>query len=151
MSKNKDRPNECWVDGVKNVSDFHHIIPVQFGGPEDGKTVPLCPTCHRHVHREGEGFVKNGVWGKFVNPVNYPNPEHLKKAEILAKYIAESMSRFIASGKSKADDSRNMIQVSLSVDELALTHDLKRSLGIRSLERLIKTLIFEKWQELQRK
>lgn len=143
--------NVCYVDGVANVSDSHHIIPVEYGGPEKGKRVPLCPTCHRNIHREGEYYDKHRVWGKYVNENNYPDLEHRNKAKLLAHYISESKSRFRASGKSKADESRNIIQVSLSVDELALTHDLKRKLGFKALDRLIKHLILDKWDQLKRK
>lgn len=142
---------ECHVCGTKKVSDSHHIVPIEYGGAESGKQVPLCPTCHRHVHKEGEYYVRHGRWGEYVNENNYPDLGQLSRAKLLAHYIAESIKRFRSTGKAKADDSRNIIQVSLTVDELALTHDLKRKLGFKSLERLMKHLIFEKWEALKKK
>lgn len=143
-------PKVCFVDGVKEVSDLHHIIPVELGGPESGQRVPLCPTCHRRVHREGEYRFRTGDQGKFVNADLYPEPAEEVRASMLASYICEAKRRFLASGKQKADESRNIIQVHMKPDELAMAHDLKRSLGFNSLERMVKTIILEKWNSIRR-
>lgn len=146
--KNAD-PKRCWVDGVKNISDQHHIIPVEFGGPEDGLTVPLCPTCHRNIHREAEHRFKAQETGEFVNTENYPNKQHYQRAVLLAAYVLKAKIRFIETGQEKADSARNMVQVSFLTEELAMAHTIKRSLGMRSLERTIKLLVVEKYKELQ--
>lgn len=145
-------PKRCWVDGVKNVSDKHHISPVEYGGPEDGLTVPLCPTCHRNIHREAETRFKtqNAEAEKYVNTDNYPDPEAYDRALFLATYVLQSKLRFVASGKEKADTARNMAQISFTKEENLVAHDVKRQLGFRSLERAIKHLINEKWLELKK-
>lgn len=144
-------PKRCWIDHVKNVADKHHIVPVEYGGDESGLTVPLCPTCHRNIHREAEHAFKTQEVGKFVNRENYPNSSAYERARLIARYVLQSKQRFVSTGKEKADSARNMAQVSFTSDELARAHDLKRMLGMKSLPRMIKLLIADKWQELKKK
>jgi len=136
--------NECYCCDTKNVSDQHHIIPVQYNGPKDGRTVPLCPTCHRLVHREGEYRFKNKEEGKHVNRINFPKATYFNRANTLAIYILQSKIRFVQTGQSKADESRNMVQISFSEEELRMAHVLKRDLGFTSLPKMIKYLIQDK-------
>lgn len=136
--------NTCYCCGKKNISDQHHIRPCEYGGPKNGVTVPLCPTCHRSIHREGEYRFKYKDGGKFVNHQEFPNTHYYNRADLLADYILQSKIRFISEGKSKADDSRNMIQVSFTNEELRMVHALKRDLGFTSLPKLIKYLIQDK-------
>lgn len=134
----------CYCCGKKNISDQHHIRPIEYNGPKNGVTVPLCPTCHRSVHREGEYRFKNHDEGKFINHQEFPDPLYYQRADLLANYILQSKIRFVLEGKSKADDSRNMIQVSFTNEELRMVHALKRDLGFTSLPKLIKYLIQNK-------
>jgi hypothetical protein len=141
---NKDT---CFVCGRKNVSDQHHIIPVEYNGPKKGLTVPLCPTDHRSIHREAENIVKNDEIGEFINRRLYPIKEHFDRAKFLSDYIVTAKKRFIASGSNKAETARNMMQVSLSSQELKIAHDLKRKLGFNSLTRMVKFLILDTWNK----
>jgi len=142
-------PKQCFVCGKRNISDQHHIIPVEFGGPEDGLTVPLCPTDHRSIHREAETRARQGETGKFINPSLYPNRDERERAEMLANYVYQAKIRFDDSGKGKADESRNIIQVGCTPQELAIAHDLKRAMGFKSLSRLLKHLFLTEWQKRQ--
>lgn len=144
MNSKAANRSECYCCDTKNVSDRHHIIPCEYNGPKDGKTVPLCPTCHRLVHREGEYRFKNKEGGKHVNAENFPKSIYLNRANTLAEYILQAKLRFLQTGKSKADDSRNMIQVSFTPEELRMVHSLKKDLGFTSLTKLIKYLIQDK-------
>ena len=139
-------PKRCWVDNVANVSDKHHIVPVEYGGPETGLTVPLCPTCHRNIHREAAERLKLGPGtSKYVNEENYPEVEPHNRASFLVEYIVQSKIRFDATGEEKAEGARNMIQLSCTREQLAMAHDVKKSMGMKSLERMILLLITEKW------
>lgn len=138
-------PKRCWVDGVKNVSDQHHIVPVEFGGPADGLTVPLCPTCHRNIHREAEHQFKKKESGEFVNDENYPDFRAKERALLLSRYVLQSKVKFVETGRKKAEGARNMLQVSFEADELAMAHDLKRMMGMRSLSRMVKRLVLDEW------
>ena len=106
--------------------------------------MPLCPTCHRSVHREGEYRYSNKDEGKYINPIEFPDPDYYARANLLANYVLQAKLRFIQTGKHKADDSRNMIQVSFTPEELRAVHSLKKDLGFTSLTKLIKYLIQDK-------
>lgn len=138
---------ECFCCTNKNVSDQHHIIPVQYGGPRSGQTVPVCPTCHRNIHREGEYYYKRKEWGKYVNSQNYPTKMYLDRAKTLASYIFQAKVAF-ESMEVKDKEQRNMIQISCTSEELKMIHVLKKDLGFTSLEKLIKYLIQDKVSEL---
>ena len=137
----------CFVCGQKNISDKHHIVPVEYGGPETGLTVPLCPTDHRRVHREAENIVRNGEKGKYINSKLYPIQDHFKRAQFISSYIVMAKNKFIATGNKKAEGARNMAQISFSATELSIAHDLKKQLGFKSLSRMIKFLVLEKWKQ----
>lgn len=145
-------PNRCWVDNKKNISDKHHIIPIEYGGPKDGLTVPLCPTCHRNIHREATAIYKNSnKRGDYVNSENYPKYKALQKAEFLVQYIVVAQTKFAATGERKAEGARNMAQISFTREELAIAHDVKQRLGFRSLERCLKFLVLDKYKQLKSK
>lgn len=112
----------------------HHVIPVEYNGPEDGKKVDICATCHDLIHAEAEYYAEHGEF----------DAEHMtQKQELLANYIVQAKLRFLATGKKKADTARNMVAISLSNEELLALHTLKKALGFRSLQRLLKHLIIE--------
>lgn len=113
--------------------DSHHVIPVEYDGPEDGKQVDVCPSCHDLVHNVAEHYSKTGVMRDDLTP----------NQRLLVNYIVQAKARFQASGKTKADNARNQVQVGFSNEELAALHELKRRLGFRSLERLLKHLVFQ--------
>lgn len=142
-------PKKCWVDGKKNISDQHHIAPVEYGGPQDGLTVPLCPVCHRLVHREAAAIGKGKTPYQYVNDENYEDKEQYNKAMFLVGYIVQAKQRFDNTGEKKAKGARNMIQISCTREELLVAHDVKKQLGFRSLERTLKYLILDKWKQLK--
>ena len=143
-------PKRCWVDNNKSP-DKHHIFPVEYGGPENGLTVPLCTNCHRNVHREAESLYKTQVRGSNVNRETYPDIDEYNKALFLSDYIVKSKTQFELSGEEKALGARNMLQVSFERDELAMAHDLKLMLGMRSLPSMVKLLIIEEWKRQKQK
>jgi hypothetical protein len=143
----KDR---CWVNKVKNVSEQHHIRPVEYGGPEDGLTVPLCPSCHTFIHREAAEQFNMITANKFVNRENFPKEDEYNRAWFLADYVLKSKLTFVASGEKKAEGARNMMSVSFERDELAMAHDVKKMLGFRAMDRMVKYLILDKWKELKK-
>lgn len=132
------RRGKCYCCPIERADilqpvEGHHVIPVEYGGPEDGTKVDICASCHDLVHAEAEHLAKTGSFeGELTN-----------KQEILAKYILQAKLRFMASGKEKADSARNMMQVSFTKEELLIAHDLKKKLGFKSLPRMVKHLILE--------
>ena len=60
-----------WVD---RVLDLHHILPLSSGTRVDSRTgtmlddlVPVCPTCHRAIHRFYDGHLKAETRKDFLN------------------------------------------------------------------------------------
>lgn len=59
---------------VERVLDLHHILPLSSGTRVDSKTgtilkdlVPVCPTCHRAIHRFYDGHLKAETRKDFLN------------------------------------------------------------------------------------
>jgi hypothetical protein len=59
---------------VKHVLDLHHILPLSSGTRVDSRTgtmlddlVPVCPTCHRAIHRFYDGHLKAETRKDFLN------------------------------------------------------------------------------------
>lgn len=59
---------------VERVLDLHHILPLSSGTRVDAKTgtilkdlVPVCPTCHRAIHRFYDGHLKAETRKDFLN------------------------------------------------------------------------------------
>lgn len=60
-----------WVD---RVLDLHHVLPLSSGTRVDSRSgtmledlVPICPTCHRAVHRFYDGYLKDESKQDFLN------------------------------------------------------------------------------------
>lgn len=138
----------CFVcDEDKSVQD-HHLLPVEYGGPKDGPQVKLCPTCHLTCHYEAEAFYKTG---DFLNlHTAFQDKATLNRAMGIIKRILHAKQQFEDSGK-PAEDARRRINLSFSHEELLLVHEMKRVLKFRSLERLVKSCISAKLQEMRSK
>ena len=59
---------------VERVLDIHHILPLASGTRVDSRTgtmlddlVPICPTCHRAIHRFYDGHLKNVARKDFLD------------------------------------------------------------------------------------
>lgn len=137
---------KCFLCEVINHTDKHHVIPIEYGGLEEGKTVNLCPTCHRNVHQDAEERYRNNIKYEKI----YDTQSYIYRLNALSYAIFRAKSDFKQSKKYKAKNARNMIACSFSNEELAIAHDLKTSLGFKSLPRLIKYLVQEKWIQKRR-
>lgn len=132
----------CWAcpkGKKKKARERHHILPVEWGGPKEGRLVNLCPTCHTELHDLARAVIQQ-------EPIK---ENYSERVILLARYAVEQYNRFKATGEKKAKGARHMAQVSFTRDELAIAHDVKKSLGFRSLERTIKFLIIDKWKQLK--
>jgi len=59
---------------VERVLDLHHILPLSSGTRVDSRTgtmlddlMPVCPTCHRAIHRFYDGYLKTETRKDFLN------------------------------------------------------------------------------------
>lgn len=155
MAKKVRKRKTCYICQELSYTDKHHLRPVEYGGPENGRTVDLCPSCHREVHEDAEARF-GGILKPYPNDFDFGNAisveDRTKKQRlaIVSLYIFNTKRNFQDSGKFKADTARNMMQVSFSTDELGVAHELKRALGFKSLERLVKHLVVEKWMTIRK-
>lgn len=131
---NKDL-GPCWAKNDGPARHKHHILPVQYGGPEDGRTVNLCPSCHDEVH----SLERKLIAGEKLSYTPHPN------ITTLVKYVVQQYRIWQDSGGSN-EGARNMVQFSCTAEEKAIAHDLKRRMGMRSLERMFKLLMFQEYE-----
>jgi len=152
MAKRARTKKICYVCQGLSYVDRHHIRPVEYGGDEKGRTVDLCANCHRNVHEDAESRFE-GLLPPYPHNFDFGNRLALEdrsveqRLAVLSLYIFNMKRQHEESGKLKADTARNMLQISLSVDELAIAHDLKRKYGFKSLNRLVKHLLVTEWKQ----
>lgn len=134
----------CFICTNSAILDTHHIVPVEYGGEECGRTVDICPSCHRQVHRCAElsyaAKTKPNGTGYLPKTVDV---ETVLRFNVIAGYIYNAKMLHEQSGKSMADTARNMLQISLDKDTHTMLHELKHSMHLRSIERVVITLIHE--------
>ena len=108
----------CRITTVQ--TEFHHMIPLEYGGKYEGQTIELCGNCHNEIHRLAE------------NPEVGSPPQHL---ETLVNLIVRSKELF-HEGKLKAEDSReNMIRI--TEDDKKIILFLKNRWGCKSIKETI--------------
>ena len=59
---------------VNRILDLHHILPLSSGTRVDSRVgtilddmVPICPTCHRAIHRYYDDYLKTNSKSDFDN------------------------------------------------------------------------------------
>lgn len=142
------RIDTCTICHQRGNFEGHHVLPVEYGGPEDGKVVPLCPTCHTSIHKEAEDL-SNGKDPPPGYSSHLADTESRQRYSIFVNYIVSAKQLHISSGKTKADTARNIVGVSLSNDELRALHAIKQALGFTSITNTIRALIQEKYIDLR--
>lgn len=140
------KSGKCYVCAEKKPVQDHHILPREYGGPKDGPTIKLCPTCHLICHYESEIYYQTGDYAELETTYS---GAALDRAESVCERIVKARLRFENSGK-PAEDARRRVNVNFSHDELQLMHNLKRVMKFRSLERLVKSCVLVMLRE-QRK
>lgn len=133
------KKGECYVCEERKPVQDHHLLPREYGGPKNGPTILLCPTCHLACHYEAELFYKTGDFGQLTELYE---GNALHRAKRVIDKILQARTQFEDDGK-PATDARRGVNLNLTHDELALLHALKKVMGFRSLERLIKTCIMD--------
>lgn len=133
----------CFVCNEPDEVDAHHVLPCEYGGPKDGRTVDLCTRHHRLVHRAAEQYAKSGT---YTNNYQRLSEEHRQRADVLIKYILHQKREHEDSGKALADTARNTVAIQCTPEELALFHAVKTQMGMKSLARAIKLLVMKEYQ-----
>lgn len=134
------KSRKCFVCEVEGAAQSHHLLPLEYGGPKNGPTVDLCPSCHLTCHYEAESFYSSGVYLR-LNTIFKGSA--LKRAVEIINYIVKQKSSF-ESSDNPAEDARRGVNLSLSHEELQLAHIAKKVSGFSSLERFVKSCIHER-------
>lgn len=140
----------CWCCRQQRPIDYHHVSPIAYSGPRDGKQVPLCGACHKLAHYEAEYYFANGHYHEIDTTIPESTGMGIRLRK-LAQKIIETKQQWLDNGQDDAEQ-RRMTQISwASSEELAMAHDLKRALKFTSLERAIKFCVFEVHKALRNK
>lgn len=138
----------CYIEGVNKAVQEHHVIPLEYGGPKNGRTVKLCATCHLTCHYEAEHYHRTGEYIRADE--EFVAPDVNKRAKLIIDYIVRAKSKFESSNES-AQDARRMVGFNCSHEELRLLHAAKSAVGQRNLSRFIKRLVFEQLVVMRQK
>lgn len=136
---NEPRQGNCEICGRVAYLEGHHIIPVSYGGPVDGKLIFICEQCHFALHRTAESLMSKTVKSK-----NWFNSEEvLKKASPYVKAIIDAKMDMMEGANPALIHKpvRRMFQVNLSRWELNRLHKYQRDKGYKSLEKMIEDLL----------
>lgn len=117
----------------------HHIIPISYGGPVDGKMINICESCHFAIHKTAESLMAKTVKGKNW----FSSEEQLKIAAPYVQAIIEA-KRDMMEGNNPAlfnKPVRRMFQVWLSKLEMQRLHKVKRDRGYKNLDKFIEDLL----------
>lgn len=129
----------CPHDRKNRAVHDHHVEEVSFGGPMDGRTLPLCAGCHDQVHR----IANNIERGKLTLDSLPRDPPWYSVLSILLR----NRARFRASG-AVAVDARRRVTAELSDAELKMAHVVKRAGGFTSIEAMLKGLIIGAYKKI---
>lgn len=129
----------CPPGAPLKAKEWHHILPVQYGGPADGALAHLCPSCHTDVHSYGEKLSSGRITVEDINGTS--------ALRQLAIKVYEQKREWIAS-EGKAPDARRRIVAHLTSEELEMVHVLRDSGGYNSIEVMLKTMVRRDFDKL---
>ena len=110
----------------------HHIIPKEYGGPEDGPLLDVCATCHLNIHYTAEAEYDN-------REANYLLPEQAVRAALYITAIKKAKDNF-----EQANGGQNILRkviIELPTTELTKLHKAKSVAGFKSLQKYMQHLI----------
>lgn len=145
------KSGKCYACHKHRPVQGHHIKPVEYGGPKDGRLVNICADCHNILHREAEVYYKHGKFQDLDQTIPYVQGGFGERLRQLIAEVIIQRQQFDA-GLTEISEQRLMTQISWDSDqELLLAHDVKRRMKFKSLARMLKHLVFEQYQRLQEK
>lgn len=144
------KSGRCWCCEEQRPVDSHHLRPLEYGGDKNGEQVYLCKGCHSLAHYEAEYYYSTGKYMEIDATVPKETPMGRRLRQLISVIVSTKLE-FEDSGSPQNDQRRNT-QISWdTMEELAMAHDVKRALKIRSLQRAIKLCVFEMHSALRKK
>lgn len=115
----------------------HHIIPVSYGGDQNGRTVFLHSNCHFNIHKTAESIaaktVKNKNW--------FNDEELLKRAAPFIKEILDAKRRYMEGETDIYKPRRKMIVVNLSDYEWRRIRKAGKDKGFSNTTKFIEEIL----------
>ena len=142
------KSGNCYVCKESKALQDHHLLPLEYGGPKDGRQIKICPTCHLVCHYESDIYYKTGDYGELE--VRFPDEKTRARAIKVISYIIQQRSQFEA-GDAPAKDARRRVSFNVTHEELLLIHAAKKVQGFNSLERFVKGCVSAMLVEMRRK
>lgn len=144
---------KCWACHRHRPVQSHHVHILEYGAAKDSEQVLICADCHSIVHKEGEHYAKTGKFQDLDRTIPHTTPDGYgyRLRELIAKLVL-AKRQFETGDSQDSDEQRRMTQISWDSDaELRMAHAVKTAMKFKSLPRAMKHLVFEKYQELQRR
>lgn len=133
----ESRFGKCEVCGNETDLEGHHIIPISYGGPKDGKLVNLCESCHFRIHKTAESIlaktVKNKNW--------FNSLELLKKASPYIQAIIQAKRDYQDGKTNRNIPRRHLIVVELSDNEWSRIKKVQKDKGFSNLNLFFETIL----------
>ena len=118
------------------VLEYHHIVPLSYGGLRDGKQIQLCTNCHLNIHRQAESVSAKSTTRRFLSP------DRIKRAMPYINAIISAKIRFEQNLGSVAKEGRNLVIIEgLSSEERNALKMLRKRSGFNSVSDYLKALI----------
>lgn len=117
----------------------HHIIPKEYGGPEDGPLLDVCASCHLNIHYTAEAEYNN-------KETNYLLPEQRQRATEFIISIKRAKDVFERSNGGK--NILRKIIIELPSEDLIKLHKAKADAGFTSLQKYLHTLIMNQTKKI---
>lgn len=112
----------------------HHVVPKEFGGPENGPMILLCSSCHHNCHYQAENDYK----GK--TKVYFP-PDQMERAKPVIFEILRAKQLYETRRDTEVKQLRRVI-VNVPDKTLKNLHRLKADKGFKSLDKFLNQ-VFE--------
>jgi len=143
------KSGKCWSCRKDRPVESHHLHPLEYGGEQNGEQQLICADCHNVLHKEAEFYYKHGHFQDLDRTIPFQPGKTGERIRQLIAVVVKAKQAFMA-GEINAGEQRRMTQISWDNDEEHLiAHEVKRRMKFKSLERAIKHLIFEKYQQLK--
>lgn len=110
----------------------HHIIPKEYGGPEEGPLLDVCASCHLNIHYTAEAEYRNQT-------ALYLLPDQRTRASIYVDAIKKAKTIFEES--QGGQNIKRKVIIELTTEELIKLHKVKSDKGFSSLQKYLQYLI----------
>lgn len=125
---------KCPICGDVGALEGHHIIPISYGGPEDGQLVYICEKCHFACHRTAESLLaknpKKTNW--------FSDDQQVRNAAVFVKAIIEAKRNYLEGHTDQYEKKRKLIVVKFSAYEWTRIRKFAKDKGFTNVNTFIE-------------